>query len=71
MDKVTSAIVADRLAKYAGFSTTWGAHACIGTLPIVLFRHGRAKEEISAGIGKRHERRARMRFQNRLRDPMP
>src|ERR1700690_2098190 len=33
MDKVTSAIVADRLAKYSGFSTTWGAHACIGYLP--------------------------------------
>src|SRR5207253_7487746 len=37
MDKVTSAIIADRLAKYGGFSTTWGAHACIGTLPIVYF----------------------------------
>src|SRR5215471_19517030 len=24
MDKVTSALVADRLAKYSGFSTTWG-----------------------------------------------
>src|SRR5271169_1661986 len=37
MDKVTSAIIADRLAKYGGFSTTWGAHTCIGTLPIVYF----------------------------------
>src|SRR5690348_7126651 len=37
MDKVTSAIIADRMASYGGFSTTWGAHTCIGTLPIVYF----------------------------------
>jgi alkylation response protein AidB-like acyl-CoA dehydrogenase len=37
MDKVTSAIIADRLAIYGGFSATWGAHTCIGTLPIVYF----------------------------------
>src|SRR5690348_15216552 len=37
MDKVTSAIIADRMASYGGFSTTWGAHTCIGTLPIVNF----------------------------------
>src|ERR671922_1804751 len=37
MDKVTSAIIADRVAKYAGFATTWGGHTGIGTLPIVYF----------------------------------
>src|SRR6195256_1183958 len=37
MDKVTAAIIADHIAKYAGFATTWGAHAGIGTLPIVYF----------------------------------
>src|SRR5437763_15217198 len=37
MDKVTSAIIGDRLAKYAGFATTWGAHTGIGLLPIVDF----------------------------------
>ena len=37
MDKVTSSIIADRIAKHGGFSTTWGAHTCIGTLPIVYF----------------------------------
>jgi alkylation response protein AidB-like acyl-CoA dehydrogenase len=37
MDKVTSAIIADQIAKYAGFSTTWGAHSGIGLLPIVYF----------------------------------
>src|SRR5271165_6014199 len=30
LDKVTSALIADRIAKYGGFSTTWGAHTCIG-----------------------------------------
>jgi alkylation response protein AidB-like acyl-CoA dehydrogenase len=37
MDKVTAAIIADRIAKYAGFATTWGGHTGIGTLPIVYF----------------------------------
>jgi len=37
MDKVTSCIIADKIAKYAGFATTWGAHTGIGTLPIVYF----------------------------------
>jgi alkylation response protein AidB-like acyl-CoA dehydrogenase len=37
MDKVTAAIIADHMAKYAGFATTWGAHTGIGLLPIVYF----------------------------------
>src|SRR5258708_20909258 len=37
MDKVTAAVIADRIAKYAGFATTWGGHTGIGTLPIVYF----------------------------------
>src|ERR1700688_2739022 len=37
MDKVTSAVIADHIAKYAGFATTWGAHSGIGMLPIVYF----------------------------------
>ena len=37
MDKVTAAIIADHIAKYAGFATTWGAHSGIGLLPIVYF----------------------------------
>jgi alkylation response protein AidB-like acyl-CoA dehydrogenase len=37
MDKVTAAIIADHIAKYAGFATTWGGHSGIGTLPIVYF----------------------------------
>src|SRR6266403_1795674 len=37
MDKVTAAIIADHIAKYAGFATTWGANSGIGLLPIVYF----------------------------------
>src|SRR5438067_12877933 len=37
MDKVTADVIADHIAKYAGFATTWGGHTGIGTLPIVYF----------------------------------
>ena len=37
MDKVTAAVIADHIAQYAGFATTWGAHSGIGLLPIVYF----------------------------------
>ena len=37
MDKVSSAIIADHIAKSGSFSVTFGAHAGIGTLPIVYF----------------------------------
>src|SRR5579859_434373 len=35
MDKITSCIIADRIAVNGSFSVTWGAHVGIGTLPIV------------------------------------
>ncbi len=50
LDKVTSAIIADRIAKYGGFSTTWGAHTCIGTLPIVYFGTDAQKEKYLPGL---------------------
>jgi alkylation response protein AidB-like acyl-CoA dehydrogenase len=50
MDKVTSAIIADRVAKYGGFSTTWGAHTCIGTLPIVYFGTEDQKKRYLPGL---------------------
>src|SRR5215472_16711162 len=50
MDKVTSAIIADRLAKYGGFSTTWGGHTCIGTLPIVYFGTEEQKKKYLPGL---------------------
>ena len=37
MDKVTAAVIADHIAKYAGFATSWGGHTGIGSLPIVYF----------------------------------
>ncbi len=45
MDKVTAAVIADRIAKYAGFATTWGGHTGIGTLPIVYFGTEEQKKE--------------------------
>ena len=37
MDKITSAVVAESVSKQASFSTTFSAHAGIGTLPIVWY----------------------------------
>src|SRR5882724_12432654 len=45
MDKVTAAVIADRIAKYAGFATTWGAHTGIGTLPLVFFGNEQQKQK--------------------------
>ncbi|HTR23556.1 MAG TPA: acyl-CoA dehydrogenase family protein [Terriglobales bacterium] len=45
MDKVTAAVIADHIAKYAGFATTWGGHSGIGTLPIVYFGSEQQKQK--------------------------
>jgi alkylation response protein AidB-like acyl-CoA dehydrogenase len=45
MDKVTAAVIADHIAKYAGFATTWGGHTGIGTLPIVYFGTEEQKQQ--------------------------
>src|SRR5438876_6145633 len=45
MDKVTAAVIADHIAKYAGFATTWGGHTGIGTLPIVYFGTEKQKQK--------------------------
>jgi butyryl-CoA dehydrogenase len=45
MDKVTSAIIADYIAKSGSFSVTWGAHVGIGTLPIVYFGTAEQKQK--------------------------
>jgi len=37
MDKVSSAIIADRIAKSGSFSVSFGGHVGIGMLPIVYF----------------------------------
>src|SRR5260370_18765007 len=45
MDKVTAAVIADHVAKYAGFATTWGGPTGIGTLPIVYFGGDEQKQK--------------------------
>ncbi|HLX73914.1 MAG TPA: acyl-CoA dehydrogenase family protein, partial [Terriglobales bacterium] len=50
MDKVSSAIIADRIAVHGGFSTTWGAHTCIGTLPLVYFGTEEQKKKYLPGL---------------------
>ncbi len=37
MDRISSCIIAEKLAVSGSFSVTWGAHVGIGTLPIVYF----------------------------------
>lgn len=37
MDKVTSALIAESISKLASFSTAFGAHTGIGTLPVVWY----------------------------------
>ena len=53
LDKVSSAIVADRISRYAGFAVSWGGHTGIGTLPIVYFgtedQKGRYLPRLAAG----------------------
>ncbi len=45
MDKVASAIIADRIAKSGSFSVSWGAHVGIGTLPIIYFDTAEQKKK--------------------------
>jgi len=45
MDKVTSAIVADRMSVLASFSTAFSAHTGIGTLPLVWYGTDTQKEK--------------------------
>lgn len=45
MDKISSALIADRIAVSGSFSVTWGAHAGIGTLPIVYFGTAEQKKK--------------------------
>jgi butyryl-CoA dehydrogenase len=51
MDKVTAAVIADHIAKYAGFATTWGGHTGIGTLPIVYFGTEAQKQKYLPRLG--------------------
>jgi butyryl-CoA dehydrogenase len=45
LDKVSSAIIADRIAKSGSFSVSFGGHVGIGTLPIVYFGTEQQKQK--------------------------
>lgn len=45
VDKTTSMLVMEKLARYGAFSTTFGAHTGIGTLPLVYFGTPEQKEK--------------------------
>lgn len=45
LDKVSSALIAEKLSVAGGFSITHGAHVGIGTLPIVLFGNEEQKQK--------------------------
>ena len=45
MDKTTSAVIADHLSILASFSTAFGAHVGIGTLPIVWYGTAEQKQK--------------------------
>ncbi|PAQ13700.1 acyl-CoA dehydrogenase [Bacillaceae bacterium SAOS 7] len=45
LDKVSSALIAEKLAIAGGFSITHGAHVGIGSLPIVLFGNEEQKQK--------------------------
>ncbi|MFO1445257.1 acyl-CoA dehydrogenase family protein [Bacillus sp. Bva_UNVM-123] len=45
LDKVSSALISEKMARAGGFSITHGAHVGIGSLPIVLFGNEEQKEK--------------------------
>lgn len=45
LDKVTSSLVTEKMAKAGGFSLSYGAHVGIGSLPIVLFGNEKQKKK--------------------------
>ncbi|WOV83460.1 acyl-CoA dehydrogenase family protein [Sporosarcina jeotgali] len=45
LDKISSALISEKLAVAGGFSITHGAHVGIGTLPIVLFGNEEQKKK--------------------------
>ncbi|HEX7958510.1 MAG TPA: acyl-CoA dehydrogenase family protein [Terriglobales bacterium] len=45
MDKVSSVIIADRIAKSGSFTVSFGGHVGIGTLPIVYFGNDQQKRK--------------------------
>ena len=46
LDKVSSALIAEKFSRAGGFAITHGAHVGIGSLPIVLFGNEEQKKSI-------------------------
>ena len=76
MDKVTSAIIADNIAKQGSFSVAFSAHVGIGTLPIVWYGTPEQKKKYLPKLGDgslwgrmrcRSRPRVRMRLNARTR----
>ncbi len=51
MDKVSSSIIADRMAKQGSFAVTFSAHVGIGTLPFVWFGTAEQKKKYLPRLG--------------------
>jgi alkylation response protein AidB-like acyl-CoA dehydrogenase len=51
MDKVSSSIIADRMAKQGSFAVTFGAHVGIATLPFVWFGTAEQKKKYLPRLG--------------------
>ena len=45
LDKISSALITEKMARAGGFSLSYGAHVGIGTLPIVLFGNEEQKKK--------------------------
>ncbi|WP_019414538.1 acyl-CoA dehydrogenase family protein [Paenisporosarcina sp. TG20] len=45
LDKVSSALIAEKMSRAGGFSITHGAHVGIGSLPIILFGNDEQKQK--------------------------
>ncbi len=60
MDKISSAIIADQMAKSGSFVVSMGAHAGIGTLPLVFFgTEEQKKKYLPQARRRRNHRRLR------------
>ncbi|WP_303984906.1 acyl-CoA dehydrogenase family protein [Niallia circulans] len=55
LDKISTAIISEKMAVAGGFSVTHGAHIGIGSLPIVLFGNKKQKEKYlpDLAVGKK------------------
>ncbi|MFT4412917.1 acyl-CoA dehydrogenase family protein [Fredinandcohnia humi] len=50
LDKISSALITEKMAKAGGFSLSHGAHVGIGSLPIVLFGNEEQKQKYLPGL---------------------